>query len=88
MLGGVPTRHVEALRLVEDLGVSVGPAEHEEHRLTLADALPEVNVFLGAQAADGPSDTLSSALAEAYHRLAFQTLADQVRRSVRNNWVG
>lgn len=40
---------------------------------------------------DGPSDALCSALAEAYHALGFQTLADQVRRSVRsvrgNQWM-
>ncbi len=39
----------------------------------------------------GPSICLSSALAEAYKKLAFQTLADQVRRSVRsirgNQWM-
>ncbi|MBL8095893.1 MAG: UTP--glucose-1-phosphate uridylyltransferase [Anaerolineales bacterium] len=50
-----------------------------------------IQVFLGAQAADGPSAGLSSALAEAYHELGFQTLADQVRRSVRsvrgNQWM-
>ena len=40
--------------------------------------------FLAAQQLEGPSDALSSALAAAYHRLAFQTLADQVRRSVRS----
>ena len=43
------------------------------------------------QQAEGPSDAISSALAAAYHRLAFQTLADQVRRSVRsvrgNQWM-
>src|SRR5207248_8495179 len=47
--------------------------------------------FLSVQKADGPSDGLSSALATAYHRFAFQTLADQVRRSVRsvrgNQWM-
>ncbi len=50
-----------------------------------------IDVFLTAQNANGPSDALSSALAAAYHRLAFQTLADQVRRSVRgvrgNQWM-
>src|SRR5262245_36105802 len=50
-----------------------------------------VGVFLNAQAAEGPSDSTSSALAAAYHRLGFQTLADQVRRSVRsvrgNQWI-
>ena len=43
-----------------------------------------IESFLGVQQTDGPSDAISSALAAAYHRLAFQTLADQVRRSVRN----
>ncbi len=50
-----------------------------------------ISVFLRAQQADGPSDTLSSALAAAYHQLAFQTLADQVRSTVRsttgNTWM-
>jgi hypothetical protein len=50
-----------------------------------------IEIFTAAQKADGPSDALSSALAAAYHRLAFQTLADQVRRSVRtvkgNQWM-
>jgi hypothetical protein len=50
-----------------------------------------VAVFLRAQAEQGPSDALSSALAAAYHRVAFQTLADQVRRSVKsargNQWM-
>jgi UTP--glucose-1-phosphate uridylyltransferase len=50
-----------------------------------------VDYFLAAQQAEGPSDALSSALATAYHRLAFQTLANQVRRSVRsvrgNQWM-
>jgi hypothetical protein len=49
-----------------------------------------IDIFLEAQAA-GPNQALSSALAAAYHRLAFQTLADQVRRSVRsvrgNQWM-
>jgi len=50
-----------------------------------------VATFLTMQAADGPSDPISSALAVAYYRLAIQTLADQVRRSVRavrgNQWM-
>lgn len=50
-----------------------------------------IDTFLNAQSAQGPCDALSSALAAAYHRLAFQTLADQVRRSVRtvrgNQWM-
>jgi hypothetical protein len=50
-----------------------------------------IDIFAAAQQSNGPSDALSSALAAAYHRLAFQTLADQVRRSVRtvrgNQWM-
>ena len=43
------------------------------------------------QTETGPSESLSSALAAGYHALAFQTLADQVRRTVRstrgNAWM-
>ena len=40
--------------------------------------------FLEAMKRDGPSGTIASALARAYEQVAFQTLADQVRSSVRN----
>jgi hypothetical protein len=47
--------------------------------------------FLAAQKKHGPSDGISSGLAVVYQRIAFQTLADQVRRSVRsvrgNQWM-
>jgi hypothetical protein len=50
-----------------------------------------VQLFLAEQSARGPSDGLASALAAAYRGLAFQTLANQVRRSVRevrgNRWM-
>ncbi|HRY47862.1 MAG TPA: UTP--glucose-1-phosphate uridylyltransferase [Candidatus Paceibacterota bacterium] len=50
-----------------------------------------IGVFLRLQSTEGPSDALSSALAAAYYRLGIQTLADQVRRSVRsargNQWM-
>lgn len=50
-----------------------------------------IEIFLSLQAAEGPGDGISSALAAAYHNLGFQTLADQVRRSVRsvrgNQWM-
>lgn len=50
-----------------------------------------ISLFLRAQQEEGPSDSVSSALAASYHRLAFQTLAEQVRRSVRsvagNQWM-
>lgn len=50
-----------------------------------------IDIFLASQEEHGPSDGIASALASAYHSLAFQTLADQVRRSVRsvrgNQWM-
>ncbi len=52
------------------------------------DALKRLEAAEGEQ---GPNDALSSAFAEAYHGLAFQTLTDQVRNSVRaslgNRWM-
>ncbi len=50
-----------------------------------------IETFLRRQAQAGPSAALSSGLAAAYRQLGFQTLADQVRRSVRsllgNQWM-
>lgn len=50
-----------------------------------------IGVFLKDLQEKGPSATLYSALAEAYHNLSFQILADQVRKSVRsskgNQWM-
>ncbi len=50
-----------------------------------------IDTFLEIQKQHGPSDGISSALASAYHQLAFQTLADRVRKSVRtvrgNQWM-
>jgi hypothetical protein len=50
-----------------------------------------IDIFLSGQTRDAPTDATSSALAAAYHSLGFQTLADQVRRSVRsvrgNQWM-
>ena len=50
-----------------------------------------ITSFLHAQKTQGPNEATSSALAEAYHKLAFETLAAQVRRSVRtvrgNQWM-
>lgn len=50
-----------------------------------------ISIFLAAHTTHGLSDGISSALASAYRGLAFQTLADQVRRSVRsvrgNQWM-
>ena len=50
-----------------------------------------IDVFLGTLAEHGPSDGICSALSAGYKDLAFQTLANQVRRSVRsvrgNQWM-
>lgn len=50
-----------------------------------------IAAFLEAQARDGASDALSSALAAAYHGLAFKTLAQHVQKTVRavrgNQWM-
>ena len=50
-----------------------------------------IDVLLAKQRTGGPSHGISSALSQAYQELAFQTLADQVRRSVRtvrgNQWM-
>jgi hypothetical protein len=50
-----------------------------------------IATFLRSHLRDGPSDPISSALAAAYYRLAIQTLANQVRSSVRavrgNQWM-
>jgi hypothetical protein len=50
-----------------------------------------ISAFMREQRKQGLNEAISSALAEAYHRLTFQTLGDQVRRSVRtvrgNQWM-
>ena len=50
-----------------------------------------IETFLRHQVQAGPSEALSSGLSAAYRQLGFQTLADQVRRSVRsiagNQWM-
>ncbi len=50
-----------------------------------------ISVFLNDLDQNGPNATLFSALAESYHQLSFQTLANQVRKSVRsskgNQWM-
>jgi len=50
-----------------------------------------IRCFLEAMEEQGPHSALFSALADCYHHLSFQTLTDQVRRSVRaskgNQWM-
>jgi galactokinase/mevalonate kinase-like predicted kinase len=52
---------------------------------------PAIASFLETMRRDGPNGAICSALAQAYEQIAFATLADQVRRSVRscqgNRWM-
>jgi len=45
---------------------------------------PAIATFLEVMKEDGPNGAICSALAQVYEQIAFQTLADQVRRSVRS----
>ncbi len=65
---------------------------YEAHEKVLKRRYEEaINFFLNIQEEHGPNEGISSGLAEAYHQLAFKTLADQVRRSVKmtrgNQWM-
>ena len=66
------------------------PFEGFEHLLNRR-FIEAIDLFLELKESVGINDTISSALAEAYHSLGFQTLADQVRKSVRslkgNQWM-
>jgi len=71
---------------------ATGSIPFEGYKHLLARQFEEaLDTFLDVQKQDGPSDGISSALAAAYHQLAFQTLANQVRKSVRtvrgNQWM-
>ena len=66
------------------------PFDGYEHLLSRR-FIEAIDRFRTAQNTSGPTFGLASALAHAYHELGFQTLADQVRRSVRtvrgNQWM-
>lgn len=71
---------------------SAGLIPHEAHEHMLSRRFVEaIDMLLEVQAKQGITLTLASSLAKAYYQLAFQTLADQVRRSVRtvrgNQWM-
>lgn len=70
----------------------IGQIPFEGHQHLLDRRFQEaIDTFLTTQETNGPGDAISSALASAYHQLAFQTLANQVRKSVRtvrgNQWM-
>src|SRR6266568_3378282 len=96
------TRHVSCSAAPSKPYVPLAPKSHESGSLCLIPFAgyqhllqrrfeEAIDRFLAVQQTEGASDSISSALAAAYHRLAFQTLADQVRRSVRsvrgNQWM-
>jgi hypothetical protein len=86
----LPAKLEEASRSTHHSPRSLIPFKGYEHLLQRRFE-EAIDHFLAVQQAEGPSDAISSALSAAYHRLAFQTLADQVRRSVRsvrgNQWM-
>lgn len=69
-----------------------GLLPYEAFQHILERRFPEaIDQLLAVQKVQGPTLAISSALARAYHQLGIQTLADQVRRSVRsvrgNQWM-
>ncbi len=69
-----------------------GLLPYEAYQHILQRRFPEaIDQLLAVQKAQGPTLAISSALSRAYHQLGIQTLADQVRRSVRtvrgNQWM-
>ena len=71
---------------------SAGLLPYEAYRNILERRFSEaIDALLEEQHRNGPTLAVSSALARAYHQLGIQTLADQVRRSVRtvrgNQWM-
>jgi len=77
--------------LVDNIGTEgIIPYEAFEHLLNRRFE-EAIDLLLKVQDKSGANEGISSALADAYHQLAFQTLADQVRMSVRstagNKWM-
>ncbi len=69
-----------------------GLLPYEAYQHILERRFPEaIDQLLAVQNRQGPTLVIASALARAYHQLGIQTLADQVRRSVRtvrgNQWM-
>ncbi len=69
-----------------------GLLPYEAYQHILERRFPEaIDQLLAVQCAQGPTLVIASALSRAYHQLGIQTLADQVRRSVRtvrgNQWM-
>ena len=87
-LSAIYRYHLPAL--LDERPTGVMPYEAYE-RLLQRHNREAIDNLLEVQRAEGPSQLIASALARGYHQLAFQRLADQVRRSVRtvrgNQWM-
>jgi len=71
---------------------TAGSIPYDGHKLCLDRRFEEaIALFLNRRKEQGAGDALSSALAAAYHGLAFKTLAQQVQKTVRrvrgNQWM-
>jgi UDP-N-acetylglucosamine pyrophosphorylase/galactokinase/mevalonate kinase-like predicted kinase len=79
--------------LQESGGISsTGKIPYDGYKDLLARRFEQaISSFRKVMKREGPDSAILSALAETYHHLAFQTLLDQVRRSVRassgNQWM-
>lgn len=78
--------------LVRDQANRRGLIPHEGYEHLLSRRFSEaIDTFLDCQRDSGATDAICSALSQSYHHLGFQTLADQVRKSVRtvrgNQWM-
>ncbi len=87
-LSAIHRYHLPRFFSADDKGlIPFGPYEHLLERRFIE----SINGFLDVESQQGASEGMSSALSKAYHELAFQTLADQVRKSVRtvkgNQWM-
>ena len=84
--------HVPAKLTRESAPLAAALIPHEGYEHLLNRRFEEaIETFLDAERTHGPSDAISSALAAAYRDLGLQTLANQVRKSVRglrgNQWM-
>src|SRR6476660_729252 len=75
----LPAKLEDASRITHHPSRPLIPFKGHEHLLQRRFE-EAIDHFLDAQHSDGPNDAICSALAAAYHRLAFQTLSNQVRR--------
>lgn len=87
-LAAIYRYHLPAV--LDENRIGLVPFEAYQHILSRR-FVEAIDRLLEEQQNIGPNHSNASALAKAYHQLSFQTLADQVRRSVRtvrgNQWM-